>query len=103
MAKAIWEEQVIAESNDFEVVEGNVYFPPGAINEAFFEASDHQSVCPWKGTASYYHVVVDGKRNENAAWFYPETKDAANASPPMPSSSSSPLSSGRLPAAPARP
>ena len=77
MAKAIWEGQLLAESNDFELVEGNVYFPPGSINEASFEPSGHRSVCPWKGTASYYHRVVDGKRNENAAWFYPEPKDAA--------------------------
>ena len=77
MAKAIWRGQVIAESNEFEVVEGNIYFPPGTINEAFCEPSGHHSMCPWKGTASYYHVVVDGNRNENAAWFYPETKEAA--------------------------
>ncbi len=77
MAKALWQGQVIAESDEFEVVEGNVYFPPGAIDEKFFESSSHQSVCPWKGTASYYHVVVDGQRNENAAWYYPTPKDAA--------------------------
>ena len=77
MAKAIWQGQVIAESSDFEVVEGNVYFPAGSINEEFFEPSEHQSVCPWKGTASYQHVVVGGDRNENAAWFYPEPKEAA--------------------------
>ena len=69
MAKATWQGQLIAESNEFEVVEGSVYFPSGTIKEAFFEPSDHHSVCPWKGTASYYHPVVDGKRNENAAWF----------------------------------
>ena len=77
MAKAIWQGQIIAESDDFEVVEGNVYFPPGAIKKEFFEPSDHNTVCPWKGTASYHHVVVDGERNENAAWFYPEPKSAA--------------------------
>lgn len=77
MAKALWQGQVIAESDEFEVVEGNVYFPPGAIDEQFFEASSHQSVCPWKGTASYYDVVVGGQRNENAAWYYPQPKDAA--------------------------
>ena len=77
MARAIWQGQVIAESSDFEVVEGNVYFPPGAIRQEFFEASEHHSVCPWKGTAGYYHVVVGGKRNENAAWFYSQPKDAA--------------------------
>ena len=77
MAKEIWQGQVIAESNDFEVVEGNVYFPAGSIKEEFLEPSEHHSVCPWKGTASYHHVVVDGDRNENAAWFYPEPKEAA--------------------------
>jgi uncharacterized protein (DUF427 family) len=77
MAKAVWQGQVIAESDDFEVVEGNVYFPPGSLDEAFLDPSDHHSVCPWKGTASYYHVVVDGQHNENAAWFYPQPKDAA--------------------------
>lgn len=77
MAKAVWQGQVLAESQDFEIVEGNIYFPPDSITEEFFEPSEHRSVCPWKGTASYYHVVVDGERNENAAWFYPETKEAA--------------------------
>jgi uncharacterized protein (DUF427 family) len=77
MAKAIWNGQVIAESDAFEEVEGNVYFPPGSIKQEFFESSDHHTVCPWKGTASYHHVVVDGKRNDNAAWFYPTPKDAA--------------------------
>lgn len=77
MAKAIWQGQVIAESDEFEVVEGNVYFPSSAVHQEFFSASDHRSLCPWKGTASYYDVVVDGKRNENAAWYYAEPKDAA--------------------------
>lgn len=77
MAKATWQGQVIAESDDFEVVEGNVYFPGSSIKEEFFEPSEHRSVCPWKGTASYHHVIVDGDRNENAAWFYPDPKDAA--------------------------
>ena len=77
MARAIWQGQVIAESDHFEVVEGNVYFPPDTINDEFFEPSNHHTVCPWKGTASYHHLVVDGERNENAAWFYPEPKSAA--------------------------
>jgi len=77
MARAVWQGQVIAESNEFEVVEGNVYFPPGSVHDEFLEASDHQTVCPWKGTASYYHVTVEGQRNENAAWFYPQAKEAA--------------------------
>ena len=78
MAKATWQGRTLAESDDFEVVEGNVYFPPEALVREFFEPSEHQSVCPWKGVASYYHVVVDGKRNENAAWFYPDPKAAAS-------------------------
>jgi len=77
MAKAIWQGTVIAESDEFEVVEGNVYFPPATIKAEFLEPSRHQTVCPWKGTASYYDVVVDGERNESAAWFYPTPKDAA--------------------------
>jgi uncharacterized protein (DUF427 family) len=77
MAKAMWHGQVLAESDDFEVVEGNVYFPREAIKDEFFEPSNHHSICPWKGTASYHHVVVGGQRNENAAWFYPEPKSAA--------------------------
>lgn len=77
MAKASWQGQVIAESDDFEMVDGNVYFPAGSVKTEFFEQSEHQSVCPWKGTAGYRHVVVNGDRNENAAWFYPEPKEAA--------------------------
>jgi len=59
------------------VVEGNHYFPPNTINQDFFKSSDHHTVCGWKGTASYYHVEVGGKVNENAAWYYPTPKDAA--------------------------
>ncbi len=76
--KASWNGKIIAASDDTIVVEGNHYFPPDSINREFFEGSDHHSHCPWKGTASYYDIVVDGERNENAAWYYPETKDAAN-------------------------
>jgi uncharacterized protein (DUF427 family) len=76
--KAIWNDTVLAESGDTEVVEGNHYFPPESIDKDFFEASDHTSVCPWKGTASYFSLVVDGERNENAAWTYPNPKDAAS-------------------------
>ncbi len=76
--KAIWNDQTLAECDDTVVVEGNHYFSLESINEEFFEASDHQSDCPWKGTAHYYDIVVNGERNKNAAWFYPETKDAAN-------------------------
>lgn len=77
MAKATWNGRVIAESDEFERVEGNVYFPAEAIKQEFFEPSDHTTVCGWKGTASYYHLVVDGQRNENAAWCYAEPKPEA--------------------------
>ena len=75
--KAIWNGAVIAESNDTVVVEGNHYFPRESIDERFFAASDNSSVCHWKGTAGYLHVEVDGKRNPNAAWFYPTPSPAA--------------------------
>jgi uncharacterized protein (DUF427 family) len=77
MPKAIWKGRVIAESNVFETVEGNVYFPKGALKSEFFRPSDTHTVCSWKGTASYYDVVVDGEVNPAAAWYYPEPKDAA--------------------------
>jgi len=77
MARAIWEGAVLAESDDGVVVEGNYYFPSDSLNREHFEANDNTSVCPWKGTASYYDVVVDGKRNADAAWYYPEPKEAA--------------------------
>jgi uncharacterized protein (DUF427 family) len=78
MPRAIWNGKVIAESDKFEIVEGNVYFPPETIKREFFKPSDTHTVCPWKGTASYYTVEVDGKQNKDAAWYYPETKQAAN-------------------------
>lgn len=68
---------MLAESDEFEVVEGNVYFPPTALSRGHFRESDHHSVCGWKGTASYYDVVVGDEVNRNAAWYYPEAKDAA--------------------------
>jgi uncharacterized protein (DUF427 family) len=77
MPKAIWNGEVIAESDTCEEVEGNVYFPPQAVKREFLKESDHQSRCPWKGLASYYHVEVGGERNENAAWYYPAPNDAA--------------------------
>ncbi len=77
MAKAIWNGQVIAESNETKNVEGNQYFPPDSINKEFFKASDLHTTCPWKGLASYYTIEVDGKQNKDAAWFYPSPKDAA--------------------------
>jgi uncharacterized protein (DUF427 family) len=76
--KAIWNGVVIAESDDAVAVEGNHYFPPTALKSEHFRPSEKRSVCPWKGGASYYHVVVDGKVNENAARHYPQTKQAAD-------------------------
>ena len=76
--KAIWKDTVIAESDDTVVVEGNHYFPPDSVSQPLVQDSDTTSVCPWKGTASYYSVVVDGETNPDAAWYYPEPKDAAN-------------------------
>jgi len=75
--KAIWHGATIAESDDTVVVEGNHYFPPEAINREYLLPSDHHTVCGWKGTASYYDLSVDGEVNRNAAWYYPEPKEAA--------------------------
>ena len=77
MPKASWNNIVIAESSQFETVEGNTYFPPDAIRADYFKPSDTHTVCPWKGTASYYDVVVDGQVNKDAAWYYPDTNPAA--------------------------
>ena len=75
--EAVWNGTVIARSDRTVVVEGNHYFPPADVLGAHLEASPNHTVCPWKGTASYYDVVVDGKRNEAAAWYYPDPKPAA--------------------------
>jgi uncharacterized protein (DUF427 family) len=75
--KAIWRGATLAESDDAVVVEGNHYFPADSIDHSYLAPSDHTSVCSWKGTASYHDVVVDGERNANAAWFYPEPMAAA--------------------------
>ncbi|MCA9488526.1 MAG: DUF427 domain-containing protein [Myxococcales bacterium] len=77
MARAIFGGQVVAESDRFELVEGNVYFPPGALREGFFRPNPTHTVCGWKGTASYYDVVVGEQVAEGAAWFYPDPKPAA--------------------------
>jgi uncharacterized protein (DUF427 family) len=77
MARATWNGAVLAESERFEEVEGNVYFPPDAIRREYFRESPTHTVCPWKGTASYYSVTVEGETNADAAWYYPEPKDAA--------------------------
>ncbi len=77
MAKATWEGAVLAESDKTVEVEGNQYFPADTIHPEYFKPSNQHTVCPWKGTASYYDVEVDGKRNAGAAWYYPEPKPAA--------------------------
>ena len=75
--KAIWKNTVIAESDDTVVVEGNHYFPADAVTTGLLKDSDTTSVCPWKGTANYYSVTVDGDTNPDAAWYYATPKDAA--------------------------
>jgi uncharacterized protein (DUF427 family) len=75
--KATWKGAVLAESDETVVVEGNHYFPADAVKREHFRESETHTVCPWKGTASYYDVVVGGEVNRDAAWYYPEPKDAA--------------------------
>jgi len=75
--KATWNGAVIAQSDDTEVVEGNHYFPAAAVERKYFKDSSTHTICPWKGTASYYSLVVDGKENPDAAWYYPDPKPAA--------------------------
>ncbi|HEY4373660.1 MAG TPA: DUF427 domain-containing protein [Burkholderiales bacterium] len=79
MPRALWNGAVIAEApaEATHKVEGNIYFPPSAINKAYLRPSDYHTVCPWKGTASYYTVEVNGEKNQNAAWYYPAPSDAA--------------------------
>ncbi len=77
--KAIWNGQIIAESNDTVVIENNHYFPPNTIKKEFFKESNTHTVCPWKGQASYYSLEVDGQSNPDAAWYYPSTSHAAKA------------------------
>ena len=79
MPTASWNGAVIAEARDdeVEIVENNVYFPPASLKREYLQASAHTSVCPWKGKASYYSVAVNGKVNDNAAWYYPAPSDAA--------------------------
>ena len=76
--QARWNGQVIASSDDIETVEGNAYFPEQSLERSCLRASTHRSVCGWKGEAHYYDVVVNGQVNANAAWYYPEPKEAAN-------------------------
>jgi uncharacterized protein (DUF427 family) len=75
--KAVWEDTVLAESDKTLVVENNHYFPPDAIKREYFAPSDKHTTCHWKGIASYYHVQVGDKVNQDAAWFYPEPKAVA--------------------------
>jgi uncharacterized protein (DUF427 family) len=75
--KAIWKDLTLAESQDTIEVEGNQYFPPDSINKKYLKASDTHTICGWKGQASYYHIDVDGELNRDAAWYYPEPKEAA--------------------------
>jgi uncharacterized protein (DUF427 family) len=77
MTKAIWNGAVLAESDRCEVVEGNYYFPPDAIQRDYFQESSTHTTCPWKGVASYYSIAVEGETNKDAAWYYPQAKDAA--------------------------
>ena len=75
--KAIWNNEVIAESDNTVVVEGNHYFPHDSIRQEYFKSSNSHTTCPWKGVASYYTVEVNGDQNPDAAWFYPETSELA--------------------------
>lgn len=75
--RAIWKGRVIADSDDTIVVENNHYFPPDSVNDELLIKSDTTSYCPWKGTAAYLSIEVDGDANKDAAWYYPEPKDAA--------------------------
>ena len=75
--KAIWNGKILAESNETVIVEGNHYFPAESIKKEYFKESSTNSFCPWKGTASYYTVHVEGNENPDAAWYYPETSELA--------------------------
>ena len=77
MAQAIWQDTVLANSNDIVEVEGNAYFPADSLSKQYFKDSGTTTICPWKGTASYYSLDVEGKQNPDAAWYYPEPKSAA--------------------------
>jgi uncharacterized protein (DUF427 family) len=77
MAKAVWNGQTIAESETYETVEGNIYFPDDSVKREFFKPSSTTSSCPWKGQARYYTLLVDGQENPDAAWYYPDPKPAA--------------------------
>lgn len=76
MPRALWKGRIIAESDRYQILEGNIYFPPEALNPEHFQPSTTTTFCGWKGTARYYTVVVDGDENQDAAWFYPDPKPA---------------------------
>jgi len=76
--KALWNNSVLADSDQTIVIEGNHYFPPDSVNQEYFEPSDTHTLCPWKGEASYYDVKVNGEVNKDAAWYYPDPKPAAH-------------------------
>ena len=76
--KAIWQDQVLADSDETIVIENNHYFPPSSLNLQFFTKSKTTTQCPWKGTANYYTIVVNDEKNADAAWYYPSPKQAAN-------------------------
>ena len=75
--RAIWNDQLIAESEDTVKVEGNHYFPSDSINKEYYKESETRTTCPWKGEANYYSLEVNGEENSDAAWYYPETSDLA--------------------------
>lgn len=77
MPQAVWKDVVIAESDRCEVVEGNQYFPPDSVHQEYLQPSQTHTHCPWKGQASYYSIEVNGEVNKDAAWYYPEAKEAA--------------------------
>jgi uncharacterized protein (DUF427 family) len=75
--KALWNNQIIAESNDTIIIEGNHYFPPKSVNKKFLKHSETKTNCPWKGKASYYDIVANNKTNQDTAWFYNHPKPTA--------------------------
>ena len=77
MMRAVWNNSVIAESDNCVIVEGNYYFPADSVRREYLQDSNTHTECPWKGTASYYTLAVDGARNPDAAWYYPAPKPAA--------------------------
>jgi uncharacterized protein (DUF427 family) len=79
MKTATWNGTVVAQSDETVVIEGNHYFPPNSINEEYYRESETQTICPWKGVASYYNIEVEGELNNNAAWFYKNPSNLAEA------------------------